>query len=77
MKTVAKVRPYSLYNDVVIRLSTHPFKHSIGKEQELRALILYFEKVSNFIYIKCNIIKYNHNLCNSNALQFSECMIHY
>ena len=52
MKTVAKVRPYSLYTDVVIRLSTHPFKHSIGKEQELRSLILYFEKVSNFIYIK-------------------------
>lgn len=41
MKTVAKVEPYSLYNDV-IRLSTHPFKHSIGKEQELHALILYF-----------------------------------
>ena len=52
MKIVAKVEPYSLYNDVVIKLSTHHFKHSIRKEQELHVLILYFEKVSNFIYMK-------------------------
>ena len=30
MKIVAKVEPYTLYNDVVIKLSTHHFKHSIS-----------------------------------------------
>ena len=65
MKTVAKVEPYSLYNDV-IRLSRHPFKHSMGKEQELHALILYFETVSNFIYIRFSSVSpLCLTLCNS------------